>query len=341
MKNESANKTIFKRIFEQQETGIVLILFGLVTLFTILNPAFISQTNVYSLLNTVAFTGIVAVGVTIIIISGDIDISVGSTAGLGAITSTYIMMETNCFGMWGSGAEWFGVVLCMILGLLICAVVGFVNALLVVVVRMPAFIATIATLNSVRGIVNVITKGVPIYPLPETFMDGLGGWQLSLTEAGGLSIPFFLFILLLIIVQFVLRRTTFGRNIYATGSNRSVAKISGINTDRVRFQNFILTAMLAGFAGMLVAAVTSQGYPPIGTGWELQIIAGVVVGGASLKGGAGSMIGTLAGVLIISVLNVGLIMLGINTFIQTSIQGAMILLAVYIDILRKNTKIRA
>jgi len=339
--NETVKKSFVKRTWEQQETGIILILFGIIVLFTALRPAFLSQENIYSLLKTLAFTGIVAVGQTLIILSGDIDISVGSTAGLGAIVSTTIMMEGSCFGMLGTQAEWLGVLLCILLGLLVCAAVGVVNAFLVVKVRMPAFIATIATLNAVRGIVNVITNGVPVYPLPATFMSGLGSAQIRLSEAGGLSVAFLLFLGLVIAFEFILRRTTFGRNIYATGSNISVAKIAGINTNRVRFQNFIITAMLAGLAGVLVAAFTKQGYPPIGSGWELQIIAGTVIGGISLKGGSGSMIGTLVGMVMINALNVGLVMLGINTFIQTSIQGVMILLAVYIDILRKSAKIKA
>lgn len=333
-------KSFAKRVWNQQETSIVLILFSIVALFTALRPAFLSPENVYSMLKTLAFTGIVAVGQTLVILSGDIDISVGSTAGLGAIVSTTIMMEGNCFGLLGTQGEWFGVFLCILLGMLICASVGIINAILIVKVKLPAFIATIATLNSVRGIVNVITNGVPVYPLPESFMNGLGATQIRLSEAGGLSISFLLFLGLVIAFEFLLRRTTFGRNIYATGSNISVAKISGINTDRVRFQNFIITAVLAGLAGILVAAFTRQGYPPIGTSWELQIIAGTVIGGISLKGGSGSMVGTFVGVIIINALNVGLVMLGINTFIQTSIQGAMILLAVFIDILRKNTKIK-
>jgi ribose transport system permease protein len=328
----NTQRNVFRRISRQQEFGVAMILVGIVALFSILKPAFLSQENIYSLLKTLAFTGIVAVGETLIILSGDIDISVGSTAGLGAIVSTTIMMEWNCFGMLGTQAEWVGVLICIILGIAICSVVGFINAILIVKIKLPAFI--------VRGVVNVLTNGVPVYPLPETFMNGLGPAQIRLSEAGGLSLSFLLFVGLVIGFEFVLRMTTFGRNIYATGSNIQVAKLSGINTNRVRFYNFIITAMLAGLAGILVAAFTKQGYPPIGNSWELQVIAGTVIGGISLKGGTGSMIGTFIGVIIINALNTGLVMLGINTFIQTSIQGLMILAAVYIDLLRKNQKIK-
>jgi len=331
---------IFRRVSRQQEFGVAVILIGIVALFSILRPAFLSQENIYSLLKTLAFTGIVAVGETLIILSGDIDISVGSTAGLGAIVSTTMMMEWNCFGMLGMRAEWVGVLICIILAIAVCSVVGFINATLIVKIKLPAFIATIATLNAVRGVVNVLTNGVPVYPLPETFMNGLGPAQIRFSDAGGLSLSFLIFFGLVIGFEFVLRKTTFGRNIYATGSNIQVAKLSGINTNRVRFYNFIITAMLAGLAGILVAAFTKQGYPPIGNSWELQVIAGTVIGGISLKGGTGSMIGTFIGVIIINALNTGLIMLGINTFIQTSIQGLMILAAVYIDLLRKNQKTR-
>ncbi len=338
--NGVMKKSFVGKISRQQEFGVILILIGIVAFFSILKPAFLSQENIYSLLKTLAFTGIVAVGETLIILSGDIDISVGSTAGLGAIVSTSMMMEYNCFGMLGTGAEWFGVLLCIIIAVLICSIVGIVNAVLIVKIKLPAFIATIATLYSVRGIVNVITNGVPVFPLPETFMDGLGPAQIRLSSAGGLSFSFLFFIGMVVLFEFLLRKTVFGRNIYATGSNIDVARLAGINTNKVRFMNFIITAMLAGFSGILVAAFTKQGYPPIGNSWELQVIAATVIGGISLKGGTGSVIGTMVGVLIINSLNTGLVMLGINTFIQTSIQGIMILAAVYIDVLRKNRKIK-
>jgi ribose transport system permease protein len=340
--SDNRKKTpLLGQLMQGQIAMILPTLLILIGVFALINPVFISEANVFSVLKTLAFYGIVAVGETLIILGGDIDISVGSTAGFGAVFSTFLMMRYNCFGMLGSPTEWIGVLLSMIITIIVCSAVGFVNAGLVVHLKLPPFIATIATLYSVRGAIMVVTNGNPIYPLPTFFMDGIGRFEIPLTELGGISLPFILFIFFVILFDFLLRRTTFGRNIYATGSNREVAKLSGINTNKVRYMNFVITSMLAGLSGILVAAFTRQGYPPIGQGWELQIIAATAIGGISLTGGSGSVIGTLIGILIMGVLNNGLVILGINTFAQSMVIGGVILIAVYVDILRLNRKVRS
>lgn len=340
--NRNMNRIPFiKRVLQGQIITILIALIVLIVTFYLINPQFLSDANVFSLMKTLAFYGIVAVGETLIIIGGDIDISVGSTAGLGAVLSTYLMMEFNCFGMLDTPNEWIGVILCMIITIIVCSGVGLINAGLIVNLKLPPFIATIATLYSVRGAIMVITNGNPIYPLPLFFMDGLGRFEIPLSELGGISLPFIFFIVFVVIFEFALRRTNFGRNIYATGSNIEVAKLSGINTNKVRYINLIITSILAALSGMFVAAFTRQGYPPIGQGWELQIIAATAIGGISLTGGSGSVVGTLIGVLIMSVLNNGLVVSGINTFLQSVIVGVVILVAVYVDILRRNRKVKS
>lgn len=347
MKNVMVNSDNRKKnlllgqLMQGQIAMILPTLIILIGVFALINPVFISEANVFSVLKTLAFYGIVAVGETLIILGGDIDISVGSTAGFGAVFSTFLMMRYNCFGMLGGPNEWIGVLLCMIITIIVCSAVGFVNAGLVVNLKLPPFIATIATLYAVRGAIMVVTNGNPIYPLPKFFMDGIGRFEIPLTELGGISLPFIFFIFFVVLFELLLRRTTFGRNIYATGSNREVAKLSGINTNKVRYMNFVITSMLAGLSGMLVAAFTRQGYPPIGQGWELQIIAATAIGGISLTGGSGSVVGTLIGILIMGVLNNGLVILGINTFAQSMVIGGVILIAVYVDILRLNRKVRS
>ncbi len=332
---------LFKRIFAQAEASVFLILVGMIVIFYAARPAFLSPANIYSVLKTLSFYGIVAVGETLLILGGDMDISVGSTAGLGAVLGTKLMMDWKCFGLLETQLEWIGVIAIMIITMVICSVVGFLNAALVVKVKLPAFIATIATLNIGRGLVLIITNGVPVYPLPDFFMNKMGQFQIFLSEEGGLSLSFIIFVILVVVFEIILRRSRFGRNLYATGSNREVAKLSGINSDKIRVINFVITAVLSCLAGMLVAAFTKQGYPPIGQGWEMQIIAGTVIGGISLTGGSGSMIGTFCGVFVMNVLVTGLAMLGFNTFLQTSAQGLLILIAVYIDRLRYTRKIKA
>lgn len=336
------NRSLLKEITGQQETGIFVALIALIVLFSVTRPAFLSVENIASLLATMAFIGIVSIGETLLIVGGDFDISVGSTAGLGAIISTYIMVETSCFGLLGTGMEGIGVLLCCLIAIAACACVGVVNAFLVVKIRLSAFISTIATLYAVRGLVSVISKGVIVYPLPQSFNDIYNvKIKLSSNSDAGISISFMMFILLVVVFELLLRKSEFGRRIYATGSNASVARLAGINTDRVRALNFIIASILAGFAGILVAAYLKQGYPQIGNMWELLVIASVVVGGVSMSGGRGSMIGMIIGVLLINVVNTGLVMWGINTFVQSIIQGALIIAAVTVDKIVNNRKIEA
>lgn len=336
---------LWRRILAVQEVGILIPMIVLIVVFQVLNTGFLSEANIFSMLKTMAFYGIVAVGETLIIISGDIDISIGSTAGFAAVFSTFIMMQFNCFGLMGTPFEWIGVLGIMVITAAVCSLIGFLNAFLIVDIKLPGFITTIGTLYAVRGAVMVVTNGNPIYPLPTFFMDVLGKAQIVVTSANGepigFSLTFIIFIVLVIVFEFLLRRTRFGRNVYATGSNIEVAKLAGINTRRVRYMNFVITAVLAAVSGMMVAAVTRQGYPPIGKGWEMQIIAMTAIGGVSMTGGSGSMMGTLIGVVIMNILDTGLVMVGINTFLQNVIQGFVILIAVYIDIVRRNQKVRA
>jgi len=345
-KMQKKETSFLAKIFSVQEVGILIPLIALILLFYFINPRFLSAPNVFSVLKVLAFYGIVAVGETLLILGGDIDISVGSVAGFGAVFSTFLMMKFSCFGLLNTPYEWIGVIGFMIITLAVCSLVGFLNAFLIVDLKLPAFIVTIATMWAVRGAIMVVTNGNPIYPLPLFFMDTIGtNAQIPIVKVGteiiGISLPFILFILLVVVFEILLRRSKFGRNIYATGSNREVAKLAGINTRKVRYMNFIILSMLASLSGMLVAAFTRQGYPPIGDGWEMFIIAGCAIGGIALAGGYGSMIGTLIGVIIMNTVNTGLVMSGINTFLQQTVQGVIILIAVYADILRRNRKVLA
>ena len=340
---EKKGSSFLAKVFAVQEIGILIPFILVVLIFWIINPAFLSAPNIFSVLKVLAFYGIVAIGETLLILGGDIDISVGSVAGFAAVFSTFLMMRFNCFGLLNTPYEWIGVIGFMIITLAVCSLVGFLNAFLIVDIKMPAFIVTIATMWAVRGAIMVVTQGNPIYPLPLFFMDTIGNAQIPITKVGeeiiGISLPFIIFIVLIVVFEILLRRSRFGRNIYATGSNREVAKLAGINTRRVRYANFIILSVLAGFSGMLVAAFTRQGYPPIGLGWELLIIAMCAIGGIAIYGGSGSMIGTLIGVLILNFIDNGLVMAGINTFLQQTVQGIIIIVAVYVDILRRNRKV--
>ena len=212
---------------------------------------------------------------------------------------------------------------------------------LVVKVKLAPFLTTIATYFIARSIANVIAKGVPVYPLPKT-MDRLG--ELKFTFGffdSGISYVFIVFLILTVSFEYILRKTEFGRAIYAVGNNKNVAQLSGINTDKIRFFCFIITSMLAGASGFMVAAYMRQGYSMTGNMWELLVISSVVIGGVSITGGKGSMLGMFVGVVLIHVMNTGLVMLGLNTFLSYVFQGVLIVAAVFLDMLTRNRKIRS
>lgn len=340
--NAHAKKNgVARRILSKPETPIILITLGFIAFFQVFNREFLSAVNVFSILKTMSFYGLIAIGETMLLCGGDIDISMGAVCGMGAIVSTKIMKDTSVFGMLNTSWEWFGVLLICLITVLICGCVGVVSATFVVKLRLPPFVATIATQYAARGVVNILTNGIAVYPLPTWFAENLGQAQILVTKTSGFSLVFLLFIALAIVFEFILRRTRFGRGVMAIGANIEVARIMGIPTEKYRYINFILNAMLAAVSGILMAAFIKQGYAGIGLDMEMTIIAGVLIGGVSLSGGSGSMIGITCGVLLMYIINTGLTMIGFNTFLQIVVQGVLIMIAVYIDRLRLSKKIRA
>ena len=339
--NTIQRQSIFEKYFSNQETTIGIATVILIVALSIAQPAFISANNILSLIITFSFVGIVAVGEALIIMTKNFDISVGSVAGMGAIVSTTIMLNTDCFGFLGTDKEWFGVTLCVIISTLICGCIGLLNSFLIVTVKLTAFVTTIATLYIARGIANVLTKGVPVNPLPET-VNRLGELKLKFSPdaENGISYVFIIFMALVICFEIILRKTSFGRNVYATGSNINVAQLAGINVNKVRYICFIITSMLAGFSGFTVSAYIQMGYPMSGNMWELLIIASVVVGGVSMTGGKGSMIGVFIGIVLIHVMSTGLVTLGLNTFLSYVVQGALIVAAVLMDNISRSRKVK-
>ena len=337
----SQRQSLLGKLLAKQETGVTVATVLLILGLSIVNSAFVSKENILSLLITFSFVGIIAVGETLVVLTGDFDISVGSVAGMGAVISTSIMLETSCFGLLGTGAEWIGMLSSIIITMLLCGLIGVMNAVLVVKVKLAPFVTTIATFYIARSIANVIAKGVPVYPLPQTF-EQLGDLKLNFgVSESGISYVFIVFVVLVIVFEIILRKTEFGRAIYATGSNKNVAQLSGINTDRIRFFGFIITSMLAGLSGTMVSAYMRMGYSMTGNMWELLVISSVVIGGVSTTGGKGSMIGMFIGVILIHVMSTGMVMLGLNTYLSYVFQGMLIVAAVFLDKVSRGRKVKS
>lgn len=301
------------------EVGVIAALIVLVAVFDILQPAFLSDRNIRAILQVVSFVGIIAIGQTLLLVSGEFDLSVGSNAGLSAVVAARLMTLLA-----------LPVPVAVIGGLLTGALVGLVNGLVVVKLKIPAFIQTLGMLFIGQGLIQVVTNGAPVYPLPPE-ISTLG----MATPFFGLGWSFVFFIIAAIAADFVLRRTVLGRNLYATGGNPEVARLVGINTDLYKIGAFITIGMLAAIAGMFVMADLQSGTTSIGTGWELAVIAGVVVGGVSLFGGAGTLAGGIIGVLLLQVVSSGLVVVGVNSNWQQIAVGVIMVLAVGLDIVRR------
>ena len=301
------------------EVGVLAAMALLVAFFWLLEPAFLSERNIRAILNVVSFVGIIAIGQTVLLVTGEFDLSVGSVAGLSAVVAAKLMTAVA-----------LPVALAVVGGVGVGALIGLVNGLIVVRLGIPAFIQTLGMLFIGQGLIQLVTGGYPVYPLPEA-INVMGNTDLAF----GLGWSFAFFIIAAIVADFVLRRTVLGRNMYATGGNKEVAHLVGINTNAYKIGAFIVVGALSAIAGMFVMADLGSGGTSIGSGWELTVIAGVVVGGVSLFGGAGTVAGGAVGILMLKVVQSGLVVIGVNSNWQQIAVGVIMVMAVGLDILRR------
>jgi ribose/xylose/arabinose/galactoside ABC-type transport system permease subunit len=288
--------------------------------FAVYAPQFLSVPNLVNIALSIAITGILAVGMTGVILTGGIDLSVGSVAALAGVVAA--MIAASDFA--GS------VALASLAALGVGLAVGIFNGVMVAWFRVPPFVTTLAMLTICRGLAFVLTGGRAVGNLPAGF--GLFGREHLL----GVPVPVILMLLVFAAGWFVLRRMTFGRYVYAVGGNREAAFLAGVNVKGVTMLVYVLNGLLVGLAGLVLASRLGAGVPNAGIQYELDVIAAVVVGGTSLNGGRGSVIATLWGAVFIGVLNNGLNLAGIDPYMQRIALGAVILLAVLADQINKS-----
>jgi ribose transport system permease protein len=293
---------------------------SLIVLFVTLwiaSPYFLTQTNLSSLVRQTAVINIMALGMTIIIIAGGIDLSVGAILAMGGLLGTMAMEKGLSIG---TG---------MAIGLLTGLLCGLLNGLLITRLRIAPFIVTLGTLGIFRGSTLLISNGLPVHQIPAPFS--------FLGEGNLLGVPFVLWILILCAaaMHFVLEHTRLGRYAFAIGSNPAAAVYAGIPVNAYTTAVYAIGGVLTGLAGMIEASRLMTGQPTAGNGYELQAIAAVVIGGGSLHGGEGSVVGTLIGAFIMGLLSNGSDLLGISNYVQQVIIGAVIILAVTVDEFRK------
>jgi ribose transport system permease protein len=296
-----------------RESGSVLVLLIFVAALILTTSDFLTLTNLDNLVRQVTVFAILSVGELFVILTGGIDLSVGSILGLsGGVTALLLT----------SGAS---IPVAILVGLGVGLAVGLINGLLVTRLMLPPFIATLGMLGVARGLVLLLTGAKTIAPLPDAFNAIANGFIL------GLPSLFWILILVTIIAAFVLGRTIFGRYIYAVGSNAESSRLSGVPVNFVLLGVYAISGLLAGFAGILTASRLGAGIPTAGTGYELQAIAGAVIGGASLSGAKGRAIGAVLGAVIMGLLANGGNLLGIDPFYLQIAIGLLIIMAVYFD----------
>jgi len=315
---------VFRRIIAVPEVGVLIPLIIFIAIFASINPSFLTWGNASTLLRAMSFIGVIAMGQTFLMISGAFDLSVGATAGLSSIICSALMVRYNIPVPWA-----------IVAGLATGALVGLANSFVVLKLGVPAFIATLGMMYIAKGVTYLISKGYTIYPLPESLQ------KFGTAEPFDTSWSFIIFVAMAVVFAFILSKTTYGRKLYAVGGNPEVARLAGINPAIIQMSGFVLVGMCSSLAGILMMSRIVTGNPTIGLGWEMNVIAGVVIGGVSMFGGVGSIPGAVIGLLIMQVVTNGLVVIKVDPYWQTVAVGLIMIIAVAIDIVRRNSKVSA
>jgi ribose/xylose/arabinose/galactoside ABC-type transport system permease subunit len=293
--------------------GMIYIAFAiLIVVFSVSSPYFLTLSNFENIGRQTALVSIIAVGMTFVIVSGEFDLSVGSVVALAGVTAAIAMRLFD--DHWLMGA---------LVGLATGAVVGFLNGFLTVKFRTPSFLITLGALGIARGFAMMLTDTRPIVITNQSYFKIFGEGQLI-----GIPVVIVWTVVIAILGVILLHFSTFGRKVFATGGNITAARYSGISTYRIRIATLTLTGLLAGFAGVVLSARSHAARPDMGAGLELDVITAVILGGAALSGGRGTIVGALVGSLIIGIVNNGLVLVGVDSSLQIAIKGFIIWIAV-------------
>lgn len=297
--------------------GILAVLLALTIFMVLVAPNFTTMSNGFNIARAVSINAVLAAGMTLVILTAGIDLSVGSIVGVSGVVSILL---------WNAGT---GPVIAVLGGIAVGALAGLVNGILVAYLALPAFIVTLGAMTYLRGTAYALTDAKPL------IADGELGFRfLGTGNIAGIPAPVLIMLVVYIALWFVLERTRFGRHIYAVGGNAEAARLAGIKVKRVLTRVYLLAGLTAGIAGVMFAARVDSGQPRAGEGYELDAIAAVVLGGTSLAGGRGRIHGTFIGALIMGVLSNGLTLMNVPFFNQLIVKGVVIVLAIGIDSLK-------
>jgi ribose transport system permease protein len=302
-----------------KESAILLALVIMMVVIGAIAPQFVSATNLYQVSRQVSFVAIVAIGQLFVILTGGIDLSVGSIMGWAGVAAAWAMTL---------GAPWG---LAFLFGILAGVAMGAINGALISFVKIPPFIATLGMLQFAYGNVLGLTKGWPITAIPKSFLWVAQGAILYL------PVPVWIGLVIAALAHVVLTYTAFGRRTYAIGGNEQATFLSGIDVNRIKFVLYLVSAACAAVSGIILVSRFSSAQPDTGKGWELDAIAAAVIGGTSLAGGSGSVLGVVIGACIMAVLRNGLVLMRVSAYWHISIIGVVIVLAAVLDVKTKRT----
>lgn len=311
----SAKQIQVKEFLLKYSFAIVFVL--LVVYLSFATTKFLTLSNIVNVFRQVSNQGIIAVGMTMILIMGQIDLSVGALVAFAAVLNAIFLK-------WG-----LSIPLSIVSTLGVTCLWGVLNGYVTACFRLHAFLVTMATMTLIRGMTYTLTGGYPVGGLPQDFFI-YGSGQL-----GFVPYPVIYMLVIFMLGAFVLSSTTFGRSIYALGGNEDAARLSGINVERVKIGVFVVSALVSGISGLVLSSRLMAGSPEIGIGWELDIVAAVIIGGTNIMGGQGKLSGTLLGVLFIGILSNGMILLDITPYMQQVVRGLVILGAVILNSLQE------
>jgi|CZCB01.1.fsa_nt_gi ribose transport system permease protein len=313
-KNVLINNPVVR--FFKNNIGILLALFVMCLALTLATDSFFDSKNLLNVLRQICINALLAFGMTFVLIIGGIDLTVGSVVGASGV-AVVMLMEAG-----------IPMVPAILLSLLFGAVIGLINGVIIATTGMPPFIVTLSLMGSIRGLAYIITDGRSVASSNSTFTSMGNGYFL------GIPIPIYILVIVMIIVSTILYKTRFGRRMYAIGGNPTAARYTGINIKSITIKVYIISAVLASLAGIILASRMFSGQPTAGQGYESDAIAAAVLGGTSFTGGIGTIGGTLVGALVIGVLSNGLNLLHIPSYVQMVIKGIVIIMAVGFDIIK-------
>lgn len=303
-----------------RQFGLVFVVLFIVILMSFLSPVFMTKNNIMNVLRQISMNGILAVGMTFVILTGGIDLSVGSVVGItGVICGSFLEKGMN----WG---------LACLLSLAIALLYGVINGYLIAYVGFQPFIATLSTMTIGRGFALAYSDGKP-YTIRDAHFISIGQGSVL-----GIPVPIILLVLVCLLGLVILNMTTFGRYVFALGGNKSAAKLSGVRTKKMEMMVYVLSSVCACVVGMILAARISSGQPTAGESYEMDAIAATAIGGTSMSGGIGSLSGTILGFVIIGLLSNSMNLMNINSFYQQIVKGLLIIAAVFLDMKSKGKK---